>query len=98
MIVIFFIVVPCNRTGYRDYWTNYLHTCLFCSKIFTILEFFLHTLKILKFIKTPTCFGPHRTIFREYVVPNYSYHSILFSTLHIYWCCGGMLPQHQYDS
>ena len=30
----------------------------------------IHThIKMLKFHKTPTCFGPRRTIFREYVKP-----------------------------
>ena len=45
-----FIVIPCNRTGYRGYWTDCLHTCLFCSNFFffTILKLILHTLKILK--------------------------------------------------
>ena len=35
-----FIAIPCNRTGHRGYWTNCLHTCLFCSKIFTIPKLF----------------------------------------------------------
>jgi len=25
---------------------------------------------MLKLIKTPTCFGPYRTVFREYVEPS----------------------------
>ena len=41
-----------------------------CSKIFTILKL-LHTLKILNTIKLLTCFGPYRTIFREYVEPSF---------------------------
>ena len=34
---------------------------------------------MLKFHKTPTCFGPHRTILREWVKPCYSYHYVLLT-------------------